>query len=237
MQPAQRCFPFEARRGVRSLSVRCAMPCWPCLRPLRGIVSDARTLARRVISQTVDHTAHEPLVDARYRRIARIIAAATCLIIGEATRGRRALSRAFDPDHTLVQSLTPQGVDEQRVSPLIRGYARLINVAAAAASENRPALGLTPAEMAVLRALPDGVTLAEIAVGFGKSKKTVERQVESIYCQAPCLESRPGHPARSRTRHTRIGEWATSAGMPGVCFAHRVFSPCGASMPDVPSSR
>ncbi len=146
-------------------------------------LSDARSLARRVISQTVDHTAHQPLVDARYRRLARIIAAATCLIIGETTRGRRALSRAFDPDHTLVQFLTPQGIDEQRVSPLIRGYARLINVAAAAASESRPALGLTPAEMAVLRVLPDGVTLAEIAVGFGKSKKTVERQVESIYAK------------------------------------------------------
>jgi ATP/maltotriose-dependent transcriptional regulator MalT len=144
-------------------------------------VADARRLARLVISQTTDHTAHEPLCDARRRRIARVIAAAACLIIGETTRARRALSRAFDPDHTLVQLLTPQGVAEQRVSPLIRGYARFINVAATSATTSRPALGLTPAEIAVLRVLPDGVTLAEIAAGFGKSKKTVERQVESIY--------------------------------------------------------
>ena len=144
-------------------------------------IADARRLARLVISQTSDHTAHEPLCDSRRRRIARVVAAATCLMIGETTRGRRALSRAFDPDHTLIYLLTPQGVDEQRVSPLIRGYARFINAAAAAAAASRPALGLTPAEIAVLRALPDGVTLAEIAAGFGKSKKTVERQVESIY--------------------------------------------------------
>ena len=146
-------------------------------------VPEARRLARIVISQTVDHTAHEPLFDARHRRIARVVAAATCLIIGEATRGRRALSRAFDPDQTLIQFMTPQGIDEERVSPLIRGYARLINAAAAAATASRPALGLTPAEVAVLRVLPDGITLAEIAADFGKSKKTVERQVESIYAK------------------------------------------------------
>ncbi len=144
-------------------------------------VPDARRLARLVISQTIDHTAHEPLYDFRHRRIARIVAAAACLIIGETTRGRRALSRAFDPDHTLNQYLTPQGIREDRVPALIRGYARLINAAAAAAAASRPALGLTPAEVAVLRALPDGSTFAQIAAGFGKSKKTVERQVESIY--------------------------------------------------------
>jgi ATP/maltotriose-dependent transcriptional regulator MalT len=146
-----------------------------------GDVGEARRLARLVISQTVDRDAHEPLVDTRHRRMARIVAAATCMIIGETTRARRALSRAFDPDHTLIQFLSPQGLDEERVAPMIRGYARMINSAATAVAANRPALGLTPAEMEVLRALPDGVTLAEIAAGFGKSKKTVERQVESIY--------------------------------------------------------
>ncbi len=146
-----------------------------------GNVGEARRLARLVISQTVNRDAHEPLVDTRHRRIARIVAAATCMIIGETTRARRALSREFDPDHTLMQLLSPQGLDEARVAPMTRGYARMINVAAAAAAANRPAAGLTPAEMEILRALPDGVTLAEIAAGFGKSKKTVERQVESIY--------------------------------------------------------
>jgi ATP/maltotriose-dependent transcriptional regulator MalT len=146
-----------------------------------GNVAEARRLARLVISQTTDRMGHEPLVDTRHRRIARIVAAATCMIIGETTRARRALSRAFDPDHSLMQSLTPQGIDETRVAPMLRGYARMITVAAKLVAANRPASGLTPAEMEVLRALPDGVTLAEIAAGFGKSKKTVERQVESIY--------------------------------------------------------
>ena len=146
-----------------------------------GDRSESRRLARLVISQTVDRNAHEPLIEKHRRRIARIIAAATCMIIGETTRARRALSREFDPDHTLVRLLSPQGVDEHRVGPMLRGYARMINSSAAAALAARPAAGLTPAEMEVLQALPDGVTLAEIAAGFGKSKKTVERQVESIY--------------------------------------------------------
>jgi LuxR family maltose regulon positive regulatory protein len=146
-----------------------------------GDSGEARRLARLVISQTVDRNAHEPLSDKHHRRVARILAAATCMIVGETTRARRALSREFDSDHTLVRLLSPQGLDEQRVAPMLRGYARLINACAAAATASRPAAGLTPAEMEVLRALPDGVTLAEIAAGFGKSKKTVERQVESIY--------------------------------------------------------
>lgn len=155
---------------------------------LLGLVSaaigdrgEARRLSRLVISQTVDRNAHEPLIEKHHRRIARVLAAATCMIIGEMTRARRALSREFDPDHTLVRLMSPHGLDEQHVGPMLRGYARMINASAAAALASRPAAGLTPAEMEVLRALPDGVTLAEIAAGFGKSKKTVERQVESIY--------------------------------------------------------
>ncbi len=146
-----------------------------------GDHGEARRLARLVISQTVSRDAHEPLIETRNRRIARIVAAGTCMIIGESTRARRALSREFDPDHTLVQLLSPQGLDEERVAPLIRGYARMINTSAAAIAASHPAADLTPAELEVLRALPDGVTLAQIAAGFGKSKKTVERQVESIY--------------------------------------------------------
>jgi LuxR family maltose regulon positive regulatory protein len=61
------------------------------------------------------------------------------------------------------------------------GYARVINAVAAAARASRPKAGLTPAELRVLRALPAGTTLNRIASEFGKSPKTVERQVQSIY--------------------------------------------------------
>jgi two-component system secretion system response regulator SalR len=42
---------------------------------------------------------------------------------------------------------------------------------------------LTPAEIDVLRALPDGITLDAIAKTMGKSRKTIERQVGSIYAK------------------------------------------------------
>jgi DNA-binding NarL/FixJ family response regulator len=63
----------------------------------------------------------------------------------------------------------------------MRGYARFINAAHRAAEIRRPKFGLTPAEIEVLRALPDGATLDMIASDFRKSRKTIERHVCSIY--------------------------------------------------------
>ena len=143
----------------------------------------ARSLARRVISQTAERAGVEPLFDSRRRKIARIIAAAACTIIGDGVRGRRALSRSVDPDQRFAAILTQRGMDEERTPALMRGYARFINEACVAAAQARPALGLTTAELEVLRALPDGVTLGSIASSLGKSRKTVEKQVGSIYAK------------------------------------------------------
>jgi DNA-binding CsgD family transcriptional regulator len=141
----------------------------------------ARTLARRVISQTAERTGIEPLFDSRRRKIARVIAAAVCIIIGDVTRGRRALSRGIDPEQRFAAIITTAGMDEERTPALMRGYARFINQACLAGTLVRPALGLTAAELEVLRALPEGVTLGMIASSLGKSRKTVEKQVGSIY--------------------------------------------------------
>jgi DNA-binding CsgD family transcriptional regulator len=141
----------------------------------------ARRFARRALGQTGDLGAHEPLYDARQRRIARFVASAVCIIAGDAIRGRRALSRRFDPEQNLGGAIGAQGVDESRVPPLMLGYAKIINAVCQAAEQARPQHGLTRAEMEILKALPAGVTLGRIAADFGKSRKTVERQVESIY--------------------------------------------------------
>ncbi|GAC1410633.1 MAG: hypothetical protein NVSMB64_19870 [Candidatus Velthaea sp.] len=143
-------------------------------------VESAKERAHRVIGQTVHHERHEPLFDGRRRRIARILASSVCLMLGETTRGLRALSRTFDPDEYFSR-LTPEGIDEKRSPPLLRGYARVINAVCVAAAGKRPKAGLTPAELRVLRALPEGVSLSQLAATFGKSKKTIERQVGSIY--------------------------------------------------------
>jgi DNA-binding CsgD family transcriptional regulator len=143
----------------------------------------ARRLARRAISETSDRSGKEPLLDARRRHFARIIAAAVCIVLGDGVRGRRALSRSVDPDQIFAGIIDANGMDEERTPALMRGYAKFLNVAVRLAGRLRPSHGLTAAELEVLKALPSGTTLATIALSLGKSKKTVERQVGNIYAK------------------------------------------------------
>lgn len=143
----------------------------------------ARRAARRTISQTTDRSAKEPLFDARRRRIARILAAGVCIVLGDVVRGRRALSRSVDPEQLFAGIIDGNGMDEERTPAMMRGYARFFNQACWAANVVRPSHGLTEAELEILKALPAGMTLATIASSLGKSKKTVERQVGNIYAK------------------------------------------------------
>jgi len=144
-------------------------------------LDEARTLARRAIGMTSERSQKEALFEARGRRLARIVAAAVCIILGDTVRGRRALSRKVDPEQRFAAIVTAEGIDEIRSPSLMRGYARFINNAVRAAALARPQIGLTEAELEVLSALPDGLTLGAIATSLGKSRKTVEKQVSSIY--------------------------------------------------------
>jgi DNA-binding CsgD family transcriptional regulator/tetratricopeptide (TPR) repeat protein len=143
----------------------------------------ARRLARRTIGATAERSGNEPLFDARRRRVARILAAAVSIVLGDAVRGRRALSRAVDPEQRFAAIVGPAGMDLDATPLLMRGYARFLNQACAAARRLQPSHGLTDAELEVLNALPDGETLATIAMSLGKSRKTVERQVGNIYAK------------------------------------------------------
>ncbi len=143
----------------------------------------ARRLARRTISETTERSGKEPLLDARRRHIARIVAAAVCIVLGDGVRGRRALSRAVDPDQIFAGIIDGNGMDEERTPALMRGYAKFLNEAVRLAGRMRPSHGLTAAELEILKALPAGTTLATIAISLGKSKKTVERQVGNIYAK------------------------------------------------------
>jgi len=143
----------------------------------------ARRLARRAISETTERSGKEPLLDARRRHFARILAAAVCIVLGDGVRGRRALSRSVDPEQIFAAIIDVNGMDEERAPALMRGYAKFLNVAIRLAGRLRPSHGLTAAELEVLKALPSGTTLATIALSLGKSKKTVERQVGNIYAK------------------------------------------------------
>jgi DNA-binding CsgD family transcriptional regulator len=143
----------------------------------------ARRTARRTISQTAERSGKEPLFEARRRQLARILAAAVCIVLGDTVRGRRALSRAADPDQRFAAVIDAAGMDEERTPVFMRGYARFLNQACRAADLVRPSHGLTEAEMEILKALPAGMTLATLATSLGKSRKTVERQVGNIYAK------------------------------------------------------
>jgi DNA-binding NarL/FixJ family response regulator len=143
----------------------------------------ARRLARRTIGLTVERSGKEALFEARRRRIARILAAAVCIALGDAVRGRRALSRAVDPEQRFAAAIGATAMDEEQTPPLMRGYAKFFNEACRAAAILRPSHGLTAAELEILKVLPGGMTLGSIASSLGKSRKTVERQVGSIYAK------------------------------------------------------
>lgn len=144
-------------------------------------VTEARRYARLALTETAHRSGHQTSIDNRHRYVARIIAAAVCVAIGDPSRGRRSLTRTFDPGQTYAALIGADGMLETAVPPRMRGYARFLNVACEMAKSRRPALGLTAAEMDLLRALPDGMTLAALAAAFGKSPKTIEAQISSIY--------------------------------------------------------
>jgi DNA-binding CsgD family transcriptional regulator len=156
-----------------ALLALCAVAVWN--------IDDVRKHVRSAFSKTAEHAHPEPMYDARRRQIARLLAAAASILSGDAARGYRALSRRFDPNGLFGRIITADGFDERQTPELLLGYARVVNAAAGAAAAIRPKAGLTPAELQILRALPAGMTINRIAVDFGKSPKTVERQVQSIY--------------------------------------------------------
>jgi len=141
----------------------------------------ARERSRSVLRRTAEHTQGEPLFDKRTRGLARVLGAATCFIIDDRIRGQRALSARFDPGQHYLALLTAPSIELSRCPDLFRGYAAFINAAAESARRIRPKYRLTSAELQILRALPDGSTIAELALELHKSKSTVAHQVESIY--------------------------------------------------------
>ncbi|HEX3469083.1 MAG TPA: LuxR C-terminal-related transcriptional regulator [Candidatus Elarobacter sp.] len=144
-------------------------------------LDDVRRYVRSAFSTTAEHADPESIFDARRRQVARLMAAAASVLTGDAARGYRSLSHRFDPNGLFARIISAGGMDERQTPELLLGYARAVNAVASAAAANRPKAGLTPAELQILRALPSGTTINRIASDFGKSPKTVERQVQSIY--------------------------------------------------------
>ncbi|MEO6990928.1 MAG: LuxR C-terminal-related transcriptional regulator, partial [Candidatus Baltobacteraceae bacterium] len=148
-----------------------------------GEVSLSRRQARYALALASLHgpSPHSPL-DTRYQRIARTVAAAACVIVGDTTRGRRALTAKGFRGDADMQSLF-RVVDSGRweaAPPRIRGYARAIAEVRQGVASSLAASPLTPSEIAVLQLLADGKSAPEIARSLGRSVYTVRAHTRAI---------------------------------------------------------
>jgi DNA-binding CsgD family transcriptional regulator len=148
-----------------------------------GDASAARSLARSALGLADARTLRDLApYELRYHVLARALAAASCLIIGDTVRGRRALNamsvQASEPG--LSWSAVVEGAGWEVAAPRVRGYARVVERARGATQQQRSAGGLTRSEMRILRLLADGLTGPQIAVETQRSIHTVRAQTRSI---------------------------------------------------------
>jgi DNA-binding CsgD family transcriptional regulator len=144
-------------------------------------VDQSRRFARRAISESCRPTrTYESPTHASWRETARALASATCNVLGDTTRARRAMSAEFRAQNDFVKAFAGPKIDSSLVGVPLRGYARFLSAAQHAFLQQNPA-DLTPAESKVISALLDGMTPTQIARHLDKSPSTVKMQLRSAY--------------------------------------------------------
>jgi DNA-binding CsgD family transcriptional regulator len=138
---------------------------------------NARRLAHLVISRSARRFAGQSPVEHHLGQITRVVASCTCIIVGDSTRGRRALTRIFDPSGAFAAFTNAAPLDEDGLPPYLRGYARAINAALAAMRRIAPPCDLTKTQAIIPRMLCDGMTSGEIAKEQGRSRNTIVNHV------------------------------------------------------------
>ena len=149
----------------------------------RWDIESTRRRSQRVINRTAQHPPHEPLYERHRRRVARVLAASAGLLTGDIARSRRALGSEYDPDGVFVATTLEGGADVQRFPLLLRGFARILNIVAEAASAAQPQAHLTATELKILRALPSSASVNDMAHHFHNSPRTIERHLTNIYAK------------------------------------------------------
>lgn len=141
----------------------------------------ARKLSRRAIGGSARPPAGLPAYELRYRRLARAIGCATCLLLGDAVRAERradaSLLRADADIGALVA--VGRGVKASALSPKVRGYARLIEAVHALCTTAAHAGPLTPMELEIFRQLDAGLNAPQIAAAMGRSPYTIRTHVRN----------------------------------------------------------
>ena len=124
----------------------------------------------------------DPAFEQRYRRLARIAVAVTCVLVGDKVRAERVLGAAEIAGGHVERDLVPAAIsgDTARAPRWYLAYARLFAGAFSARRAAEPPVQLTPAELEVLRLLAAGYGPRRIAHDSGRSINTVYNHTRSI---------------------------------------------------------
>jgi len=146
-----------------------------------GDVAEARKSSRNAIAVASLHARGEAAYDARYRRIARALAAATCILIGDQVRGERSVNGRSLRRDSDVQAIVAvaNGADWRGAGRRVRGYARVVAAVHAALGEAKSS-PLTQAETEILRFLAEGKSAPQIALELDRSVHTVRAHTRAI---------------------------------------------------------
>jgi len=122
-----------------------------------------------------------PVYEQRYCHLARALAAAACLMIGDTVRGQRiAASRTNKSDEDMRAIVAvAEGLRVADAPLRIRGYAGVV-AAVAERRALRDACPLTESELEILKGIAEGYTAAEIAAESMRSVHTVRNHTRAI---------------------------------------------------------
>ncbi len=147
-----------------------------------GEREEASRAARTAIEMASLPSVREPAYQGRYRRLARGLAAGTCVLIGDTVRGRRALAARGLRDSSDARSLleVAEGARWQDAYPSVRGYARIVALVRERVISSQRTSALTPTELSVLRMLAEGMSAPQIGQATGRSVHTIHAHTRAI---------------------------------------------------------
>jgi len=147
----------------------------------RGDDADARRTIRRATALLPQTDRGVAADDARFGRLARVLASVAAELAGDALHaGRGGDARALAGDAAASALWRRRAAATPRAMPAtVRGYARAM-FAARASVARRPQRGLlTASEAAIVAALAAGGTVAQIAAATGRSRHTVRTHLRN----------------------------------------------------------
>jgi DNA-binding CsgD family transcriptional regulator len=147
-----------------------------------GDFEEARRSSRNALGLASLNDKCEAAHSVRYRKLARALAASTCILIGDGVRAQRATVRHLTNDEhgLLILLRIAKGEPNEQVPRRIRGYARVITAVREAIWQPHRRFALSEAEFAVLNLFAQGLSAPQIAQQTGRSVHTIRAHTRAI---------------------------------------------------------